>query len=95
MKFLIPVQKPYKPFQEEQGEKLKLNSENTDTDDGENVKSIIDYCTNWPPPFFIVLITVFQIVYFIADQSNVYLMYDPKKRNEFWRFLTYMFVHIK
>lgn len=63
----------------------------------------------WPPPACMVLVSVLEIICFILNQylqrdskwiddANgpvaKYLIYNPEKRQESWRFLTYMFVHI-
>ncbi|CAH1968668.1 unnamed protein product [Acanthoscelides obtectus] len=56
----------------------------------------------WPLPFGMVLISILQITCFVADQYtekgqesiSSHLIYDPTKRLEMWRYLTYMFVHI-
>ncbi|CAH1112650.1 unnamed protein product [Psylliodes chrysocephalus] len=60
----------------------------------------------WPPPVALILITALEITFFIIDEvskdtasyddgrmSNI-LIYHPYKRQEAWRFFTYMFVHI-
>ncbi|VDP87340.1 unnamed protein product [Schistosoma mattheei] len=66
-----------------------------------------------PPPIFIPLITIAEIVvfiYYVVTYSNKpssssivtassgvpidsILIYNPTKRHEVWRFLTYMFIH--
>ncbi|XP_017782022.1 PREDICTED: rhomboid-related protein 2-like [Nicrophorus vespilloides] len=59
-----------------------------------------------PPPVIMILISLIEIILFVADLAlgndskeitgpvaNA-LLYDPHQRKEFWRFLTYMFVHI-
>lgn len=59
----------------------------------------------WPPPIWMVLISVVEIVLFCIDEAHgdtkfgdgpiaEGAIYDPKRRQEFWRFITYMFVHI-
>jgi len=64
----------------------------------------------WPPPVFIILLTITQIsvyiyhsVYFTSLGVPItwtgpspfcsVLIYNPEKRQEFWRFFTYSFVH--
>ncbi|KAH8854197.1 Rhomboid-related protein 1 [Schistosoma japonicum] len=54
----------------------------------------------FPPPLFILTITALQIgifIYYALTSSGVPIhsvfIYDPKKRYELWRFLTYMFIH--
>eukprot|EP00092_Neocalanus_flemingeri_P000928 GFUD01000987.1.p1 GENE.GFUD01000987.1~~GFUD01000987.1.p1 ORF type:complete len:434 (-),score=96.97 GFUD01000987.1:48-1175(-) len=64
----------------------------------------------WPPPFFIILLTLVQItiyiyhcVYFTELGVPItwtgpspfcsVLIYNPQKRQQFWRFFTYSFVH--
>ncbi|GLV38421.1 rhomboid-4 [Carabus blaptoides fortunei] len=59
----------------------------------------------WPPPVYMLLISIVMIVFFSIDASYygavsgtgplaTIFMYNPQKRYEAWRFLTYMFVHI-
>lgn len=59
----------------------------------------------WPPPITMILISVIEITLFIIDDvyfdsiegtgpMGLALMYNPHKRFEAWRFITYMFVHI-
>ncbi|XP_050500274.1 rhomboid-related protein 2-like [Diabrotica virgifera virgifera] len=63
--------------------------------------------TCWPPPIALIIISAIELTLFIINEepaeSNNYgenypigkmLIYDPYKREEAWRFLTYMFVHI-
>lgn len=60
-----------------------------------------------PPPFAMFLVSIIEFTCFIIDEVNQkdstktgsgvtarIFIYDPRKREEFWRFLTYMFVHI-
>ncbi|XP_017782023.1 PREDICTED: rhomboid-related protein 2-like [Nicrophorus vespilloides] len=59
-----------------------------------------------PPPVIMILISLIEIILFgtdlaLGNDSNEItgpvanaLLYDPHQRKEFWRFLTYMFVHI-
>lgn len=67
----------------------------------------MDAFTCCPPPFAMVLFTILELVFFLIDEmtqkdstltgSGVTaksLIYEPSKRHEAWRFLTYMFVHI-
>lgn len=61
--------------------------------------------SSWLPlvPIFILIISVSQVGFYIwqqgqgerdnADLKCSYLIYDPYKRQEAWRFLTYQFVH--
>ncbi|KAH1018113.1 rhomboid-related protein 2 [Dendroctonus ponderosae] len=65
-----------------------------------------DQYTCCPPPLAILLITLLELAFFIVDESTEdpavgeigktaqVFMYEPSKRHEAWRFLTYMFVHI-
>ncbi|KAF5285143.1 hypothetical protein FQA39_LY16832 [Lamprigera yunnana] len=58
------------------------------------------YC---PPPLGMVAISIIEIILFCIDSSQAsenqrgpiakVLLYDPEKRYEAWRFVTYMFVH--
>lgn len=58
----------------------------------------------WPPPIAMAVISVIEIILFIIDAAKGYteangpianaLLYNPHRRKEFWRFLTYMFVHV-
>lgn len=59
------------------------------------------------PPFFIIFISIFQLFSFVyyafrADEPlslvgpvpfKSKLIYDPRRRYEIWRYLTYMFIH--
>ncbi|XP_063926652.1 uncharacterized protein LOC135140158 isoform X2 [Zophobas morio] len=61
----------------------------------------------WPPSFGLIIISCIQLFFFLIDEiiKNVdstnsatgpiakLFTYDPMKRYEFWRYLTYMFVH--
>lgn len=60
-----------------------------------------------PPPVCMVIVSVLEIISHVTDEilepgSTNYangtlataLMYDPRRRREAWRFLTYMFVHV-
>ncbi|XP_050311400.1 rhomboid-related protein 2-like [Anthonomus grandis grandis] len=66
-----------------------------------------DEYTCCPPPFAMVLISVLELVFFLTDEISEknstltgtgvtakLFLYEPNKRHEAWRFLTYMFVHI-
>lgn len=61
----------------------------------------------FPPPVGMILISIFEIIFFVIDEgiepgSTGYakgpvaeaFIYDPHRRREAWRFLTYMFVHV-
>ncbi|KAJ8958526.1 hypothetical protein NQ318_002321 [Aromia moschata] len=68
---------------------------------------LIDEYTCCPPPFFMFLISILEFSFYLTDEltergstqtgtgitAKIFL-YDPTKRHEFWRYLTYMFVHI-
>ncbi|KAL1501693.1 hypothetical protein ABEB36_006975 [Hypothenemus hampei] len=68
--------------------------------------SYSDELTLSPPPFALVFITIMEVVLFSTDEfvlkkstssgtgiiAQVFL-YEPSKRQQAWRFLTYMFVH--
>ncbi|KAJ3651114.1 hypothetical protein Zmor_017172 [Zophobas morio] len=60
-----------------------------------------------PPRLGMIIISVIEIIFFCIDEAKeanstkyaagpmaMLFIYDPAKRYEFWRFLTYMFVHI-
>ncbi|XP_039297527.1 rhomboid-related protein 2 isoform X2 [Nilaparvata lugens] len=57
----------------------------------------------FPPPLCMVLVSVIEIAVFAYDMyltgdsifgpAADFFIYNPFKRSEFWRFLTYMFVH--
>lgn len=60
-----------------------------------------------PPPVCMVIVSLLEIILHITDEvlepgstSNAngrlarLFMYDPRRRREAWRFLTYMFVHV-
>lgn len=66
-----------------------------------------DEYTFWPPKIGMILISVVEIIFFFIDECTEknstksasgpmaqIFIYDPTQRDEFWRFLTYMFVHI-
>lgn len=60
-----------------------------------------------PPPVCMVIVSLLEIILHVADEiikpgstssadgilARV-LMYDPRRRREAWRYLTYMFVHV-
>ena len=61
----------------------------------------------WPPRLGMVIISCIEIIFFFIDELKEtnstnsatgpmakLFIYDPVKRYEFWRYLTYMFVHI-
>ncbi|XP_050315815.1 rhomboid-related protein 2-like isoform X2 [Anthonomus grandis grandis] len=60
----------------------------------------------WPPPACMVLMSIIEIICFVVNKSYnndqpdergplaIHLIYDPFKRQQCWRFLTYMLVHI-
>lgn len=60
--------------------------------------------TCWPPAICMIIISVIEFTLFMIDAFVNHpkgtgpiateLIYNPYKRNEAWRFLTYMFVHI-
>ncbi|KAF7284692.1 hypothetical protein GWI33_021705 [Rhynchophorus ferrugineus] len=65
-----------------------------------------EYCF-WPPQMGMILITITQVIFFIIDETTdsddlkigtgkmaEWFIYDPLKKKEVWRFLTYMFVHV-
>lgn len=61
----------------------------------------------FPPPVGMIIISIVEIIFYIIDEvkspgSSMYaggpmadlFIYDPQRRKQAWRFLTYMFVHI-
>lgn len=75
---------------------FQLRSMRIPEDQDETGKSFYTFYTCVPPPLFIILVSAFEIAYFFADPSGGKdMIYDPTKRNEFWRFLTYIFVHVE
>ncbi|XP_050500271.1 rhomboid-related protein 2-like [Diabrotica virgifera virgifera] len=68
---------------------------------------LCDEYSCFPPPVFMLLISILEFALFITDEltqegssltatgvTGRYLLYDPDKKKEVWRFVTYMFVHI-
>ncbi|XP_076254021.1 rhomboid-related protein 1-like [Rhynchophorus ferrugineus] len=66
-----------------------------------------EYCF-WPPQMGIIVITIIQVIFFVIDETTdsddikigtgkmaEMFIYDPLKKKEVWRFLTYMFVHVR
>lgn len=63
-----------------------------------------DEYTCCPPPVGMLLISLMITVIFIVDKSQrertvdgpiaTVLVYDPHRRREVWRYITYMFVHV-
>ncbi|XP_046980109.1 rhomboid-related protein 2-like [Schistocerca americana] len=60
----------------------------------------------WPPAVCMIIISIVEVITFLFDvvtmgttaadgPAAVALMYDPHKRYEAWRYLTYMFVHVR
>ncbi|XP_053209875.1 protein rhomboid-like [Panonychus citri] len=76
-------------------------------DDLRDRKYYADTYKCWPPPIFIISVTLIQLLYFIhflcfdSDEmttmssvlSNDLFIYRPDKRQEFWRFAFYMVLH--
>ncbi|XP_066144384.1 rhomboid-related protein 2-like [Euwallacea fornicatus] len=67
----------------------------------------IEQFTCCPPPICMILISLLQLVFFVTDEiiqegstlngtgvMALIFIYDPQKRFQAWRYLTYMFVHI-
>ncbi|KAI4453229.1 rhomboid-related protein [Holotrichia oblita] len=61
----------------------------------------------WPPPIGIILISILEVLLFILNEKKLTntgrhshgniadaLIFDPSRRQEAWRFITYLFVHI-
>ncbi|KAG5892778.1 hypothetical protein JTB14_007993 [Gonioctena quinquepunctata] len=74
--------------------------------DAEEEERTLDYSC-CPPPIFMILISLLQFGLFITDEltqtdstltgsgaTGRYLLWDAEKKSEFWRYVTYMFVHI-
>ncbi|XP_018574785.1 rhomboid-related protein 2 [Anoplophora glabripennis] len=70
-------------------------------------RQLIDEYTCCPPPVFMFLISILEVAFHLTDEiteknstlsgSGVtaqIFIYDPQRRHEVWRYLTYMFVHI-
>lgn len=64
-----------------------------------------DQYSCFPPPVGMVIISLVEIIFYCVDAAKgstvaatgpmaTALIYDPKRRFEAWRYLTYMFVHI-
>jgi rhomboid-related protein 1/2/3 len=56
--------------------------------------------SKWPPPFFIISVTIVQIILFLlftytnlVDDLFETLEFNPSKRGEVWRYLSYCLVH--
>ena len=49
----------------------------------------------WRPPIAMILISIIQLLIFLKEPlcSSSSLIFDPTKRTQIWRFLTYAFVH--
>lgn len=64
-------------------------------------KYYVDTFSCWPPPYFILLVSIVEIIcfvyHFIADSSNLpidsMLIYRPDRKSEVWRFFLYMLLH--
>ena len=65
-----------------------------------------EHCQWWPPSLFIIGISMIELILFLINQNIYwenatiddtkdcnYLLFDPQRRDQIWRFLTYMFVH--
>lgn len=73
----------------------------------EDGEMLIDKYTCCPPPTFFFIISFIEFGCFIADElteenssltgtgvTSKILIFDPTKKSEIWRYLTYMLVHI-
>lgn len=64
-------------------------------------KYYVDTFSCWPPPYFILSVSIIEIIcfiyHFITDPSNVpidsVLIYRPDRKSEIWRFFLYMLLH--
>ncbi|XP_065095012.1 rhomboid-related protein 2 isoform X2 [Ochlerotatus camptorhynchus] len=87
--------------------KLVVPSRNpmtVDETDGEYERSM----SLWPPPLTMIVFSIVEIIFFVIDiiETNnqmgtstngpmaTLFIYNPQLRQEAWRFVTYMFVHI-
>ncbi|KAK9876902.1 hypothetical protein WA026_015938 [Henosepilachna vigintioctopunctata] len=59
-----------------------------------NTKDIWNYCVQ-NIPYFLLVISIAEAVFFIASDSNLrsLLRFEPRKRYQLWRYFTYMLVH--
>lgn len=46
----------------------------------------------WPPPMFLVTVSILEIITYFHPIDDA-LKYIPQKKNQFWRFFSYVFVH--
>ncbi|XP_030748182.1 rhomboid-related protein 2-like isoform X2 [Sitophilus oryzae] len=101
MHFILPNQKPkYKPTGRRAPRSVEEGQSEVDGPYEEEYSCL-------PPPIGMVFISIMEIIFFVIDEhrksksavvdsgpmANLFI-YNPNKRYEFWRFLTYMFVHI-
>lgn len=80
------------------------NPATADETDGEYERSM----SLWPPPLTMIVFSIVEIIFFVIDiiETNnqmgtstngpmaTLFIYNPQLRQEAWRFVTYMFVHI-
>lgn len=59
-------------------------------------------CIHYSPAIVMIILSVMEIVIFIFDASlktqntiSQWLIYNPSRKVEFWRFLSYMLVHVR
>jgi len=70
-------------------------------------RSYVDQYACCPPPVFMVLVSIVEVVLFIVDgvrmggvtasgpvDTESVLIYNSRRRREAWRFISYMFVHV-
>ncbi|XP_043224699.1 rhomboid-related protein 3-like isoform X2 [Amphibalanus amphitrite] len=73
----------------------------------QRTRRYVDQYSCCPPPVFMVLVSLVELVLFIVDgirlggvtasgpvDTDSVLIYNPRRRREAWRFLSYMFVHV-
>lgn len=61
----------------------------------------------YPPAVGMIILSLVQIIFFCIDEATeyestksatgpcaIFFIYEPSRRREAWRFVTYMFVHI-
>lgn len=104
MDFLVPKDKRHK-FRKVGRSARQLEAGQSEIDGG-----VLPAGSCWPPPLCMVLVAIIEIICYslnehlsrdekvlVPDVEGAvakYLIYDPLKREECWRFLSYMLVHI-
>lgn len=104
MDFLVPKDKRHK-FRKVGRSARQLEAGQSEVDGG-----VLPKGSCWPPPLCMVLVAIIEIICYslnehlsrdekvlVPDVEGAvakHLIYDPLKREECWRFLSYMLVHI-